>query len=307
MISIVIPVYRSAGSLTELYDRIRDTMTAINRQFEIIFVEDNSGDGSWEVIARLARQDSRIKGIRLTRNYGQHNALLCGIRSAGGELIVTLDDDLQNPPEEIPALLKRLDEATDVVYGYPANANHSKMRNAASWVTKFVLQRAMGAETAGHVSAFRVFRTTLRDGFSGYRSSFVNIDVLLTWSTTRFADIAVRHDPRRLGRSGYSLRKLVAHAFNMVTGFSVLPLQLASILGFIFSAMGGVVLFYVLLQYIINEGSVRGFPFLASIIAIFSGVQLFAIGIIGEYLSRMHFQAMNRPAYLERERTSDQN
>jgi len=155
----------------------------------------------------------------------------------------------------------------------------------------------MGAETASQVSAYRVFRTRLRESFTAYRSPTVNIDVLLTWSTTRFSAVTVRHDERSVGDSGYTLRKLITHALNMMTGFSTLPLQMASIMGFVFALFGFGILAYVLVGYLLTGSSVPGFPFLASIIAIFSGVQLLALGIFGEYLARMHFRTMERPAY----------
>ena len=153
----------------------------------------------------------------------------------------------------------------------------------------------MGAETARHVSAFRAFRTRLRDAFATYRGPYVSIDVLLTWGTTRFSHLTVRHEPRAMGASNYTIRKLVTHAFNMMTGFSTLPLQIASVIGFLFTFLGFLILLYVLISYLTNGAVVPGFAFLASIIAIFSGAQLFALGIIGEYLARMHFRSHGSP------------
>jgi undecaprenyl-phosphate 4-deoxy-4-formamido-L-arabinose transferase len=300
-ISVVVPVYRSAATLRELHRRIAGTLAPRGAAFEIILVDDCGGDGSWRVIEELARADARVRGIRLSRNYGQHNALLCGIRAARYDVVVTLDDDLQNPPEEIPRLLSKLDEGYDAVYGAPEREQHGFLRGRASAVTKLALRGAMGAETARHLSAFRAFRTYLREVFQGYRSPFVSIDVLLTWGTTRFAHLTVRHDARAAGESNYTLGKLVIHALNMVTGFTTLPLQLASVLGFAFALFGLGVLGFVVVGYLVRGGSVPGFPFLASVIAIFSGVQLFALGIIGEYLARMHLRSMDRPPYLVRE------
>ena len=230
------------------------------------------------------------------RNYGQHNALLAGIRAARGESIVTLDDDLQHPPEEIPKLLAALVEGTDVVYGTPRRLPHSVSRNFASWVTKLALQKAMGAATARQVSAFRCFRARLRDAFADYRSPFVSIDVMLTWATTRFVAVPVEHRPREIGASQYTVRRLARHALTMLTGFSTVPLRLASLIGFSFTLVGFVVLGFVITRYLI-QGSVPGFPFLASIIAIFAGAQLFALGIMGEYLARMHVRLMDQPSY----------
>jgi len=300
-ISVVVPVFNSEGTLDELVSRLKTVLSQFADEWEIILVNDGSQDESWRLVCKVARQYSWIRGIDLMRNYGQHNALLAGIREAQYSVIVTMDDDLQNPPEEIPLLLAKLHEGYDVVYGTPAREQHGPWRDLASRVTKLVLQSAMGAETARKVSAFRVFRTQVREAFANYQGPFVSIDVLLTWGTTRFAAVSVRHDPRRIGKSNYTFRKLVTHALNMMTGFSVLPLQLASLMGFCFALFGLLVLVYVLGRYLIQGGSVPGFPFLASTIAIFSGVQLLSLGIIGEYLSRMHFRIMEKPTYVIRQ------
>lgn len=304
-LSVVVPVYRSQETLRELHRRLASALEPVDPHFELILVEDCGGDDSWSVIEELARQDPRVHGLQLARNYGQHNALLCGIRAAQGDVVVTLDDDLQNPPEEIPKLLARLHEGYDVVYGRPRQEQHGILRDAASRITKLALQSAMGAETASQVSAFRVFRTRLRDAFQDYRSPTVNIDVLLTWGSTRFSAVIVQHDERYAGVSGYTLRKLITHALNMMTGFSTAPLQFASIMGFIFAAMGLLVMLYVVGCYLMDGSSVPGFPFLVSIITIFSGVQLFALGIFGEYLARMHFRTMERPPYTVYRNASD--
>jgi undecaprenyl-phosphate 4-deoxy-4-formamido-L-arabinose transferase len=156
----------------------------------------------------------------------------------------------------------------------------------------------MGADVARRVSAFRAFRTYLREGFADYNGTFISIDVLLTWATTKFTWIFTKHDARTIGKSNYTLFKLITHAVNMITGFSTLPLQIASIIGFGLTVFGFGILIYVLGRYIIQGGSeVPGFPFLAAAIAIFSGAQLFSLGIIGEYIARIHSQTMNRPSY----------
>jgi glycosyltransferase involved in cell wall biosynthesis len=304
-ISAVVPVFRSAPILPDLYRRLTDALAAITDRYEIVFVEDSGGDDSWSVIERLAEQDRHVHGIRMSRNYGQHNALLCGIRAARYGVIVTLDDDLQNPPEEIGKLIALLERGADVVYGTPSTEQHGFLRDQGSRITKLALQSAMGADTARNVSAFRAFRTRLRDAFGTYRGPYVSIDVLLTWATTNFAHVPVLHEPRRIGTSNYSFRTLITHAFNMMTGFSTLPLQIASVIGFLFTLFGFGILVYVLLSFLTNGSVVPGFAFLASIIAIFSGAQLFALGIIGEYLARMHFRSMDRPTYLVREATDD--
>ena len=300
-ISVVVPVYNSELILPELIKRLEPVLASLAGQYEVVLVNDGSRDQSWKVVQELSRSFPWIRGINLMRNYGQHNALLCGIRAARFDIVVTMDDDLQHPPEDLPKLLAKMEEGFDVVYGTPEKEQHGLLRDIASMITKIALQSAMGAETARVVSAWRLFRTQLRDAFADYHGPFVSIDVLLTWGTTKFGSVRVSHNPRSIGNSNYNFRKLVRHAMNMMTGFFVLPLQLASVIGFFFTLFGIGVLVYVLGRYFITGTSVAGFPFLASIIAIFSGAQLFALGIIGEYLARMHFRTMDKPTYTIRE------
>lgn len=301
-LSIVTPVYNGEASVAELCRRLGEVLPRVAIQHEIILVNDGSRDRSWEVISEVSSSSSRVRGLNLMRNYGQHNALLCGIRAAKYEVIVTMDDDLQHPPEEIPRLLARLEEGFDVVYGAPEREKNGLMRALASRITRLALCTAIDSQVAKNVSPFRIFRTQLREAFAGYQSPFVSIDVLLTWATTRFSAITVAFQPRHSGSSNYTFTKLVRHAFNMMTGFSTAPLQLASLIGFVCTLFGIGVFSYVFVRYCL-EGSVPGFPFLASIIAIFSGAQLFALGVIGEYLARMHFRSMKRPPYVVRTTT----
>jgi undecaprenyl-phosphate 4-deoxy-4-formamido-L-arabinose transferase len=156
----------------------------------------------------------------------------------------------------------------------------------------------MGAHTARHISAFRAFRAYIRNGFASFEGPYVSIDVLLTWATSRFATVTVEHHARTVGRSHYTIGKLLIHTFNMLTGFTTWPLQLACLLGFMFTFFGVFVFIYVVGRYLLLGWSAPGFPFLASIIAIFAGVQLFTLGIIGEYLARIHFRSMQQPCYV---------
>jgi undecaprenyl-phosphate 4-deoxy-4-formamido-L-arabinose transferase len=302
-VSVVIPVYRGAQSLPVLVDRLHAALHRHGLVFEIILVNDGSPDDSWEVITALARHWPAVTGINLSRNYGQHNALLCGIRRARHEVIVTMDDDLQHPPEEVVRLLEGLTDDVDVVYGTPQEEQHGLWRDGASVLVKWALRHVLGAETARNVSAFRAFRTQLRDGFAAYSSPFVCIDVLLTWATSRFTAVPVKHEPRRLGRSGYNFRKLATHALNLVTGFSVTPLKVASLVGLSTTLFGLGALTFALVRVLIQGATVPGFLFLVSIITLFSGTQLFALGVLGEYLGRMYLRTMERPPYVVHKET----
>lgn len=296
-LSIVIPVYNSEKSLPILAERLSLVIPQMTNNFEVILVNDSSRDNSWQVIEKLSEKYDWLHGICLMRNYGQHNAILCGIREAKNEIIITMDDDLQHPPEEIRNLLEKINEGYDVVYGTPQEEKHGFLRDLASKITKTVLQSGMGAETAKRASAFRAFRSFLREAFANYSGSFISIDVLLTWSTTKFTWTFVEHQPRTIGQSNYTITKLITHALNMVTGFSTLPLQIASIIGFILTFLGFLILLYVVGRVFVQGSAVPGFPFLAATIAIFSGAQLFSLGIIGEYIARIHSQSMGRPSY----------
>src|SRR6266566_8278974 len=221
-VSIIVPAYNSSQILPNLVERLLPVARSLDISFELILVNDGSSDGTWDAILDLAARNRWIRGICLMRNYGQHNALLAGLRAAYYATTVTLDDDLQHPPEELPKLVEKLREGFDVVYGSPESGTHGFFRNLASVATKLTLQNAMGAESARYVSAFRAFKTDLRRAFSTFQSPFVSLDVLLTWGTVNFGSVRVKHDAGRIGRSTYSVWKLIRHALNMITGFSVL-------------------------------------------------------------------------------------
>lgn len=303
-ISAVVPAYNSELSLPELVRRLQPVLAEHATAYELIIVDDGSRDGTWRVIQELAQANPWVRGVHLMRNYGQQNAVLCGIRLARNELIVTLDDDLQHPPEEIPKLLEKLTPEIDVVFGPAENETHGLWRDLASQVTKLALQSAMGAPIARKAGPFRVFRTRIRDAFAKYDGPYVAVDVLLTWGSTRFAAVEVKHAPRTLGKSNYTFGKLMVHALNMITGFSTLPLQISSVIGFLFTVVGTLALVFVLIKFLIEGGGVPGFSFLASMIAIFSGAMLFSLGIIGEYIARIHARTMQHPTYAVREMTA---
>jgi glycosyltransferase involved in cell wall biosynthesis len=295
-ISVVIPVYNGQETITPLVERLGKVLPGISDSFEVILVCDGSPDNSWKVIEEIAARYPWVCAIQLMRNYGQHNALLCGVRAARYELTVTLDDDLQNPPEEIPILLKKLEEGYDVVFGVPKKMSQTWWRNAASVLSKKVVSFVMGTQSIRDITSYRIFRTHIRQAFEFYQGPDLLLDVLLTWGTDSFSTVPVEENPRTVGKSNYSLIKLIKMALILLTSYTTVPLRFASILGFFFTLVGALVLVYVLVTYFIF-GSEPGFPFLASAIVIFSGVQLFALGIMGEYLARVFDRTNGRPTY----------
>jgi len=295
-ISVVVPVYNSETGLQLLVERIEKSLRDHFADYEIILVNDGSVDGSWNEIVRLSEIFSRVRGVNLMRNYGQHNATLCGIREARCDLISIMDDDLQYPPEEIPRLIDKLNEGYGVVYGVPQTRQQAWWKDLSSRIIKRAIAYVMGARSIRDIGAFKVFRAELRRAFEDFDSPDVLVDVLLSWGTTRFASITIEEAPRKVGKSNYNFFKLVKVSLLVLTSYTTIPLRIASLIGFLFTLFGMGVLVYVLIIYF-TVGSIPGFPFLASTVTLFSGVQLFALGIMGEYLARIFDRTGGRPSY----------
>ena len=294
--SVVVPVYRSEQTLDPLITRLAKTLPGIAESYEVVLVNDGSPDDSWAAIERLAKQYPWVRGINLMRNYGQHNAMLCGIRAARYEIIFTMDDDLQNPPEEMPKLIAKLNEGYDVVYGVARKRQQVWWKSLFSAFVKRAIAYVMGQKSVRDIGAFKAFRADLRKSFDNFNSPDVLVDVLFSWGTNRFASVAVDEAPRVAGKSNYNMVKLIKVSLLVLTSYTTIPLRLASLLGFFFTLFGLGILIYVLVTYFLL-GSIAGFPFLASTISIFSGVQLFALGIIGEYLARTFERTSGRKPY----------
>lgn len=297
-LSIVVPVYKGETLIEPLVAQLTKLLPTFATEYEVILVNDGSPDDSWQAIQALSKQYPCIRGIRLMRNYGQHNATLCGVRAARHDIIVTMDQDLQHPPGEIPRLLAKLEEGYDVVYGAPRKLPQGFWRNVLTASIKWILAKAIGLSSVRNVSAFRAFRTNLREAFANFQSPSLILDVLLSWGTTRFASVEV--DIAHAERTNYSFRMLVRAAMLILIGYSTVPLRFASWVGFVMTLFGLGVFIYVLVIYF-TAGSLPGFPFLASIIALFSGAQLFGLGIFGEYLARMFDRSMDKPSYVVHE------
>ena len=299
-ISVVIPVYRSAGTLNELTQRLCTVLDRTGRSYEIIFVDDASPDDSWNVLTGLAQsRPDQIVLIQLMRNFGQHNALMCGFRHSRGRFVITMDDDLQHPPEEVPRLLDAIESTgNDLVYGVPEQKQHRAWRNAGSAVVNCFYRIVF--KTPVWLTAFRIMRRELVDAILSYSLNYTFIDGLLAWNTQRIGQIVVEHRPRQVGRSGYSLGKLLILAFNLFTNFSLLPLQMVSLLGFLAALAGFLVGVYYLVAYFMAAITVPGYASTITAILILGGSQLLALGVMGEYLGRLHLNVNRKPQYTVR-------
>ena len=299
-VSVVIPVYRSAGTLREVVRRLRAVLDVGPRSYEIIFVNDSSPDDSWKVLLDLQRENAdRIVLVQLMRNFGQHNALMCGFRHSRGRFVVTMDDDLQNPPEEIPRLLAAIESSgNDLVYGVPDVKKHHALRNAGSALVAAFYRRVF--RSAVQPTSFRIMRRELVDAILSYGLNYTYIDGLLAWNTQRIGELTVEHQARAAGRSGYTLSKLLVLAFNLFTNFSLLPLQAVSLLGFFAAAGGMLIAFYYFLAYIFARISVPGYASTIIAVMFLGGVQLLALGVMGEYIGRLHLNVNRKPQYTVR-------
>jgi undecaprenyl-phosphate 4-deoxy-4-formamido-L-arabinose transferase len=234
------------------------------------------------------------------RNYGQHNALMCGLGVARGEYVVTMDDDLQNPPEEIPKMLAHIKkEGLDLVYGCPSNRSHAAWRNLGSSIVWHFYRTVFRNPVTP--TPFRIMRHQLARGVMFYDLNFTYLDGLLAWCTNRIGGIEVEHHARAQGNSGYSLGKLLGLALNLYTNFSLIPLQLVSGLGFVTAASGFLVGIFYLVQYLASSIAVPGFASTIIAILILGGAQLLALGVIGEYLGRLHLNVNRKPQYVVRQ------
>ena len=300
-ISVVIPLYRSAPTVELLLRRVATVLASITSSYEIVLVEDCSPDDTWQAIENARGvYGERVVAVQLMRNYGQHNALMCGLGLARGRVVVTMDDDLQNPPEEIPKLLARLEEGGfDLVYGSADVRQHAGWRNLGSALVWSFYRRVFGGRVTP--TTYRAMRHELARSVLFYDLNFTYLDGLLAWCTTRIGEVTVAHDARAVGTSGYSMRKLLLLALNLYTNFSLLPLQLVSAIGLL-AALGGFGLgAYYLVLYLAASISVPGFASIIVAVLVLGGIQLLALGVIGEYVGRMHLNVNRKPQFIVRQ------
>ncbi len=285
--AIVVPVYNGTDSLTELFERIRKTMDSILASFRVVLVDDCSKDSSWETIKALKKEyPHQVTAIKLARNSGQHNATLCGLHHAHADFVITIDDDLQIPPEEILKLIER-QKATeaDLVYGLFHEKKHNQFRNVGSrMVNKFFYYFA---NTSGGGSSFRLISGNLAERLKSVNQKYLLLDEVLSWYTGSVANVQVSHENRKTGQSGYSTLKLVLLTLNYIISYTVLPLRLMTYLG-IFGSLVCLALSIKYLHEKLTYDIELGFTSLIVAIFFSTSLILFCLGIIGEYISRLY-------------------
>jgi polyisoprenyl-phosphate glycosyltransferase len=297
-VSIVIPVYNAARVIERLVTSINSQLSSLD--FEIVLVNDGSSDDSDKVCSDIASQDPKVKFINLSRNYGEHNAVMAGLNYCTGDYAVFLDDDFQNPPGEIVKLVNKITEGYDVVFSYYEKKEHHFFRNLGSKINNYLASFLLHKPKDLYLSSFKVINRFMIDEIIKYQGSYPYIDGIILRSTDKYSAIPVSHNPREEGKSGYTFRKLMSLWLNMFTSFSILPLRIATVLGFIFSMIGLILSIVFVIEKINNPVLPIGWATVTVSIFILGSVQLFAIGMIGEYLGRLFLNSSGKPQYIIR-------
>lgn len=301
--SVVVPVYNSEHTLEELYTRLNDMFeNTMHEPFELILVDDSSHDGSFAVMEKLRAQDRRVKIVQMARNFGQPAAVLCGCSVAKGDFVITMDDDLQHPPEEIPKMAKILQEQPEVdcVMGKYENRKHNAIRRLGTWVQMQFTSKMLKKDPDLELTSFRIMRRFLVDTMLSTHTHLPQIGNLLVQTSNRIVNVPVHHDARKFGHSNYSFMHLVRDLLYDITTNSILPLIVVRNIGIISFIISVLLSIWYLINYFFFGTTVEGFTTLVLLVLAYNGLLLLAIGIVGEYLMHTLDEAKKMPTYVIR-------
>ena len=303
MISFVIPCYRSRDTITDVVSEIRQVMSLHNEdKYEVILINDCSPDDTYDVIKSMADEDNSITAIDMARNFGQHAALMAGMREASGDLIVCLDDDGQTPADEVYKLIDKLDEGYDVVYASYEHKMHSGFRNFGSRINSAMTEWLLGKPKDLYISSYFTARKFVVDEMVKYTNPYPYVIGLVLRTTKNITCVPVTHRDREAGVSGYTFSKLLSLWINGFTAFSVKPLRIATFMGLLCALLGFFYALYALINKICNPAAPMGWTSMVIILLILGGMILAVLGLIGEYIGRMYISMNNSPQYVIRDR-----
>ena len=300
--SVVIPVYNSEASLEELCNRINKVFATLNQTHEIILVDDSSVDNSWQVMESLRKKNKNIKIIQLMRNFGQQNALMCGFHHVSGKYVITMDDDLQHPPEELPKLIDEIKKGYDVVIGALDAKQDTLFKKAGSFLIRYLNTKIFNKPKHIKLSSFRIMTITLIDEIKILKTPYPFISAMFLSLTRNIGNVTVRHEKRKYGRSTYSFNKLIKVAFNLIINYTSLPLRLLTLFGIIISLFSFCMGLYFILEKLLIKAIIPGWTSVVVLLSFFSGILLAILSIMGEYLARIINEVSNRQQYVIRKK-----
>jgi len=297
-VSVVIPVFNEELVLHEFYPRLKKEAENWDKSYELLFVDDGSTDNSFELICKWKKVDSNIRVIKFTRNFGQQAAVLAGFRQSRGDIVVQIDSDLQNPPEEIKRLLGAFTDEVDLVVTVPRKRRDSSLRILGSKVLHSLAQALFGNRFKLNLSSFRAMRRNVIEKIDQCQDRSRYMAVLMSWMAVPTVHVEVDHHLRKMGQTKYGVLPLLRLTWDLITGYSNFPLRLVTYLGLLGAGVGFAIMMFLLYQRLVAGILIEGFVVLSAVFSFFAGVQLLSIGFLGEYLGRVHLQIQNRPDYI---------
>ena len=297
-VSVVIPVFNEELVLHEFYPRLKKEAESWGKSYELLFVDDGSSDNSFELICKWKKIDSNIRVVKFTRNFGQQAAVLAGFRQSRGDIVVQIDSDLQNPPEEIKRLLGAFTDEVDLVVTIPRKRRDSALRILGSKVLHSLAQALFGNRFKLNLSSFRAMRRSVIEKIDQCQDRSRYMAVLMSWMAVPTAHVEVDHHLRKMGQTKYGILPLLRLTWDLITGYSNFPLRLVTYLGLLGAGLGFAIMMFLLYQRLVAGILIEGFVVLSAVFSFFAGVQLLSIGFLGEYLGRVHLQIQNRPDYI---------
>lgn len=302
-VSFVIPCYRSEHTLPHVIAEIEEKMAQLDKyEYDIFLINDCSPDHTWDVIRQLCEKKPYVKGISFARNFGQHAALMAGLRHSDGDYVVCLDDDGQTPADEADKLLDKLEEGYDAVYAKYEHKQHSAFRNLGSKVNELMTRTMLGKPKDLYISSYFAVKRFVVEDMVRYENSYPYVIGLVLRATKSITNVTVQHREREEGSSGYTLKKLLGLWFNGFTAFSVKPLRIATAIGGCAAAVGFLYGIYTIVKRLVNPNVPMGFSSTMAAIVFFGGMIMIMLGLIGEYVGRIYISLNNSPQYVIREK-----
>ena len=302
-ISIVVPIYRSEKIIPILVQRIQSIFHENINEIELILVDDRSPDESWQIIERLSREYEFVKGLQMSKNVGQHNAVMAGLSQSKGEYVILMDDDLQHPPEEIPRLIAEIKNGNDVCYTHYRNRQHQTWKKAGSWFNDKVANILLKKPKGLYLSSFKGLHRCIVNEVVKYDGPYSYVDGLILDVTDRITSIDIDHGERYSGEGNYNLRRSISLWLKMATSFSIVPLRLATFFGLVLAAISAVVAAVIILLKITHPQTQAGWASIIVVMLFMGGIQMAFLGLIGEYLGRAYLKLNKKPQFVIRQTT----